>query len=138
MKLNDLLYHPCSIDIIEFKIISVIERESGISYTAKATHNVGACGRVEVLLSLKKDGTLVFIDLVEDSKYSGGLGDFVEGKYYIDKQEARLFYYEQQSILVRSNMEEKRRLYENSKLNYEKVEKILVEIRKDINERKRN
>lgn len=134
LKINDTLYHPCSLDILQFKVTGVRQYENHVLYEAKADYNVGACGRVEVLLTIDKYNTIRFVGL-EDSynhEYANGLEDFIEGTYYKDRLEARLAYNEQQRILCWSNMENKRRIYEESKAMYDKVEKIVAGIKADI------
>ena len=50
LQINTKLYHPCSLDIIEFKITGIRQYEDSTLYEAKALDNVGACSRVEILL----------------------------------------------------------------------------------------
>lgn len=134
LQINDKLYHPCSLDIIEFKIIGIRQYEDNVLYEAKALNNVGACGKVEILLKIDKYDVIRFIGIKDsyDDKYAKGLGDFVEGKYYLEKLEARLEYNEQQRILCWTSMENKRRIYETSKNMYDKVEKIVQGIKNDL------
>jgi len=134
LNINDTLYHPCSLDILEFKITGIRQYEDHTVYEAKAAYNVGACGRVEVLLTTDKYNVIRFMG-IEDSynhEYEHGLEDFIEGTYYLDRLEARLAYNEQQRILAWSSMENKRRIYEESKAMYYKVEKVVAGIKADI------
>jgi len=139
LEIGTLIYHPCSLDILEFKIIGQRKYEKALIYEMIATHNVGVYEKIEVLVSQDKNNNLRFIGYIEDWKdeYKSGLEDFLKGKYYSNKQEARLSYYELQRTLILSNVEEQKRLYENAKLNYNKVEKTLEEIRKEIHETKK-
>ena len=140
IKVNDSLWHPCNMDIIEHKVISIhkftTERKGkiikGTQYTTKSKHNIGACGRLEVVLS-ENNGKLVFIELIDEEyiEHSSGLQDFVEGNYYITKDEAKLEFYQQQEILSWSSMDKKKRLYDESKKSYERV-KLLVKELKEI------
>ena len=134
LQINDKLYHPCSLDIIEFKITGIRQYEDSTLYEAKALNNVGACGEVEILLKIDKYDVIRFIGIKDsyDDEYGRGLEDFVEGKYYLEKLEARLEHNEQQRILCWTSMENKRRAYEQSKAMYDKVEKIVQGIKNDL------
>ena len=134
LQINDKLYHPCSLDIIEFKVTGVRQYEDNVLYEAKALDNVGACGRVEILLKIDKYDVIRFIGIKDsyDDEYGRGLEDFVEGKYYLKRLEARLEHNEQQRILCWDNMENTRRIYEQSKDMYDKVEKIVQGIKNDL------
>ena len=134
LQINTKLYHPCSLDIIEFKITGIRQYEDSTLYEAKALNNVGACGRVEVLLKIDKYDVIRFVGIKDsyDDEYGRGLEDFVEGKYYLERLEARLEHNEQQRILCWDNMENKRRIYETSKNMYDKVEKIVQGIKNDL------
>ena len=134
LQINDKLYHPCSLDIIEFKIIGIRQYEDNILYEAKALNNVGACGKVEILLKIDKYDVIRFIGIKDsyDDEYGKGLEDFVEGKYYLKRLEARLEHNEQQRLLCWTSMENKRRIYEQSKAMYDKVEKIVQGIKNDL------
>ena len=131
IKIGDSLWHPCNVDIIEHRVISIRQYEGFNHYVTKAVHNVGACGRVEVILDEHK-GKLTFVELLdeEDLKYSSGLKDFVEGAYYTTKKEAELKFYEQQETLAWSNMEQKKRWYEDAVKRHDQV-KLLVKTIKD-------
>ena len=132
LEINDIVWHPCSIDIMKYKIINKTqcetESETKITYIAKAEHEVGACGIVEVLLTIDRKGTLRFIGLNDDYEHDSGLQDFVEGIYYNNQIEARKSYYENQKTAIWSNMENKRRIYEESKKSYDTCCRILKEI----------
>ena len=134
LQINDKLYHPCSLDIIEFKITGIRQYEDSTLYEAKALDNVGACGKVEILLKIDKYNVIRFIGIKDsyEDEYGEGLEDFVEGKYYLKKLKARLEYNEQQRILCWTSMENKRRIYEESKAMYDKVEKIVQGIKNDL------
>ena len=134
LEIGTKIYHPCSVDILEYKVISIAEYEYGIGYTLKATHNIGACGRVEVYVSQDKKDNLRFSGLSDDWEhiYDSGLQDFVEGIYYVDRDKARLEYYEKQRILVWTKLEERKRLYDDAKYTYDKVEKIIKQIKETL------
>jgi len=135
LKIGDHLWHPCSIDIIEHKIISIRNFEGFNHYVTKAVANVGACGRVEVILDEHKD-TLRFIELVDEEniEYSSGLQDFIEGEYYSNKKEAQLEFYRMQEVSAWSNMDRQERLYKQSVKHYEKVKLLVKTIRESLNE----
>lgn len=138
LEIGTILYKPCSMDICEYKIKSMIISEAGVSYVAKATHNIGACGRVEVLLYAEKFGNFRFMDCTEDYEYERGLGNFVEGLYYTNKLHARLEFYKIQEDACRQNLDQKERWYKDAKANMEKVDRILKEIREQIKEETQN
>ena len=131
MEIGDHLWHPCNMDIIEHKIIGIRSYEDSIQYETKSVRNIGASGKLELLLS-HKENKIIFIGYVhgEDSiEYESGLQDFVEGLYYTDKKEAELKWYDQQRVLCWSNMDQKERLYKEAKANYEKVKAIIDRIK---------
>jgi hypothetical protein len=130
IKIGDKLYHPMSIDIIEHKVISIRKFEDFNQYVLKATNNVGACGRVEVIVDEHK-GNLRFVELVDedDIQYSSGLQDFVEGNYYRTLEEAKIVHYEIQRTLAWSNMDNKERLYKEAKVRYEQVDKLVKDLK---------
>ena len=134
LQINTKLYHPCSLDIIEFKITGIRQYEDSTLYEAKVLDNEGACGREEVLLKIDKYDVIRFIGIKDsyDDEYGRGLEDFVEGKYYLKRLEARLEHNEQQRILCWDSMENKKRIYETSKNMYDKVEKIVQGIKNDL------
>lgn len=129
IKIGDRLWHPCNIDIIEHKVVSIRQFEGFNHYVTKAVHNVGACGRVEVILD-EHNGKLRFVELLheEELPYASGLQDFVEGNYYSNKKEAELEFYEKQISIARSNMNEKERWYKTAKARYEQVNLIITKI----------
>ncbi len=127
LQIGQKLWHPMSMDIIPHEIISKTEYSDRIIYISKALGNVGACGKVEVELSIDRKGQIHFIGLVDDYEYDGGLQDFVEGKYFTMESDARKEYYKIQKILAWGNMEEKRRLYEEAKKSYDRCVTILKE-----------
>jgi len=130
IKIGDTLWHPCSIDIIEHKVTSIRQFEGFNHYVTKAVKNVGACGRVEVILDEHK-GKLRFVELLheEEIEYSSGLQDFVEGNYYTNKKEAELEFYKQQETIAWSNMEQKEKWYKEAKARYEQVKLIVSKLK---------
>lgn len=135
IKIGDTLWHPCSMDIIEHKVISIRQYEGFNHYICKAVHNVGACGKVEVILDEHK-GKLRFIELIneENIEHSSGLQDFVEGDYFLNEKEAQLVYYRQQELLWSSSVYNKKQIYEEALKNYEKVQSLIKNIRKSLKE----
>ena len=133
LKVGDLLWHPCSVDIIEHKITSIRMYEGFNHYMVKAVHNVGACGKVEVVLD-EHNGKLRFVELLneEDLPYSSGVKDFVEGNYYTTKEEAQLEFYELQRLIAWSNMEEKERLFKEAKMRYDQIELLIKNLKSSI------
>ena len=87
IKINDYFWHPCSLDIIEHKVVSIRQYDGFNHYVLKSTRNVGACGRIEVIISENK-GKFRFIELVDEEniEYASGLQDFIEGNYYHKKR----------------------------------------------------
>jgi len=134
LKIGDKLWHPCNMDIIEHKVTSVRQFEDHNQYCLRAVYNVGACGRVEVLVGEKK-GQFRFIGLMYDYEYESGLQDFVEGNYYTTKDEAKIEFYRQQELLVMSSIDKHQRLLDSSKSNLERVRLILKQARDSVKER---
>lgn len=133
MNIGDSVWHPCNIDVIEHKITSIRHFDGFKHYVTKAVHDVGACGKIEVILDEHK-GNLRFVELLheDDIPYSSGLQDFVEGNYYLNKKEAELEFYRQQRILAWSNMNEKERWYKEAKARYEQVKLIVDRIENEL------
>lgn len=134
MKIGDFIWHPCSLDIIKHKIISIREFKDFKQYVLKAVKPVGACGRIMVIVSVNK-GRLTFVELMggDSMTNADGLQDFIEGKYYTDEKEAKLAFYEIQRLLHWSNVIHKKRLYQEAKINYDRV-KLLINTLKTENE----
>jgi len=130
LKIGDFMWHPCNLDIIKHKIISIRQFEGFNHYVLKAEKNVGACGRIEVIVDEHK-GKFRFVELVDEENvpYSSGLQDFIEGNYYHIEAQARLEFAEQQLTLSYTNLMERERLYNESKRNYEKVELLVKELK---------
>lgn len=137
IKIGDSLWHPCSIDIIEHKIVSIRQYEGFNHYVCKSVRNVGACDKVEVILDEHK-GKLRFVELLneEQIEYSSGLGDFVEGNYYLDKKQAELEFYQKQETIAWSNMEQRKRSYEDAVKRHEQVKLMVKTIKESLNETK--
>ena len=133
IKINDSMWHPCNMDIIEHKVISIRQFDGFNHYVLKAVRNVGACGRLEVIVS-ENNGKLRFVELVNEdtTEYASGLQDFIEGNYYTTKEQAELEFYEQQRILTWSSMESKKRLYEQALVNYNRVELLVNALKNKI------
>ena len=133
IKLGDRLWHPCSMDIIEHKVISIRSFEGFNHYITKAVNNIGASGYVEVILD-NHNNKLKFIDFVDEENvpYSRGLQDFVEGNYYANKKEAELEFYNQQKTLAWSARENARRSYEQAEKRYNQVALLIDTIKKSI------
>lgn len=139
VEIGNNMWHPCNMDIIEYKVISITKFETETNkgtkyftqYNLKAIRNVGACGRIEVIVS-ENNGVFRFIELEDEEsiEYSNGLQDFIEGNYYKSKTEAELEFYKQQEILAWSNMNKKERLFKEAKDRYEQI-KLLVKTIKD-------
>ena len=80
IKIGDPLWHPCSMDIIEHKVVSIRQFEGFNHYVTKSVHKVGASGILEVILDEHK-GKLRFVELLDEEsiEYVSGLKDFIEG-----------------------------------------------------------
>lgn len=134
LKVGDKLWHPCSIDIIEHKIVSITQYENFVHYHTQAVNNVGACGRIEVLLHGSEDN-LTFVELVDDDiPYASGLQDLVEGKYYSDQNKARLMFYRLQELQGYHNVSECEKRLKEAKERYEKLKVLIKNIKEQINE----
>ena len=134
IKIGQSLWHPCNMDIIEHKVISIRQFEGFNHYITKAVHNVGACGKVEVILDEHK-GKLRFVELLheEELEYARGLQDFIEGNYYADKREAELEFYNQQVTLCWSAMEQKKKWYEDAVKRHDQVKLLVKTIKESLN-----
>ena len=139
LKIGDFLWHPCNLDIIQHKITSIRQYEEFNHYLSKAVRDVGACGKIEVILD-EHNGSLRFVELLdsENIEHSSGLQDFIEGNYYSDKREAELEFYRQQETLTWYNMEQKKRWYEDSLKRYEQVKLLVKTIRESLKSNEEN
>jgi len=117
-------------DIIEHKVISIRQFDGFNHYVLKAKHDVGACGKLEVIIDEHK-GNLRFVELLDEEniEYSSGLQDFVEGNYYTDLNKAKLSFYTQQETLAWSNMEQKKRWYEDAVKRHNQVKLLVKELK---------
>lgn len=133
IKIGDEMFHPCSIDIIKHKVIAIHHYEKFVHYTLKAVANVGACGRLEVIVDAHR-GSYRFVELVneENIPHASGLQDFIEGDYYRTFEEARLKFYERQQTLAWNNMDGKERLFKEAKARYEQVKLLVETIKKEL------
>ena len=136
IKIGASLWHPCSVDIIEHKVVGIHQYEGFTQYTAKAVRNVGACGRVEVVLDCHK-GKLRFVELLDEENipYASGLKDFVEGDYYTNHDEARLVLYKQQLNLSQRAVEKAEAHLKSEKAHYDKVLLIVTTIMQQLKEK---
>lgn len=128
INLGDLVYHPMSVDIIEFKVISINQKlDQIIEYQLRSTHNVGACGILEIAVVPTDLGYLTYKELItcDNEEYSSGLGDFIEGKFYLNRLDARLKYYELFIYNLENNMDNKFQIYLEAKRSYDKSLKII-------------
>ena len=139
LKVGDSVWHPCSIDIIEHKVISITQYENFTHCNVRAVKNVGACGRVEVILDVRKD-TLLFVELVDEDTlpYARGLQDFVEGKYYTTLNEARVEFYKVQERLALRDVENLEKRLKDAKSIYETVKLLIKTFKEDINDATNN
>jgi DNA-binding transcriptional regulator YhcF (GntR family) len=132
LKIGDSFYHPCSMDIIEHKVTSIRQYEQRTEYVLKSVRQVGACGRIEVIIS-ESNGKFRFVELIDEEliEYSRGLGDFVEGFYYPTLEEARLEFYKIQINSALSNVSQKERLLKEAKDHLAKIEAIIEQAKRD-------
>lgn len=133
IEVGTTLWHPCSVDIIEHKVTCVKQYKGFTHYEAKAVRNVGACGRIEVILDEHK-GKIRFVELVDEDEieYSSGLQDFVEGIYYTDKRQAELEFYNNQVRITYSNVEQKKSWLQEAQKNHERVKLIVEKIKESL------
>lgn len=137
IQIKDHMWHPCGLDIIEHVVTGIRQYEGFNHYELKSVSQVGACGKLNVLVD-EHDGKFRFVKLVDADfdEYASGLQDFVEGEYFPIKEDAELVWYEAQRVLTWSNMDQKKRWYEEAKKNHERVEAIVKRIKESIKERK--
>ena len=131
MKIGDKLWHPCSVDIIEHKIVAIYEFEDSRGkifkqYTLKAVNNVGACGKIEVIIDEHND-KFRFVELVNEDTipYASGLQDFVEGFYYKTKEEATIEFYNKQVYMAKENIDRLERALNEAKIQLSRIEAIV-------------
>lgn len=134
IELGTLVYKPCSLDILEFKVTAYGVSEACVVYTLKATHPIGAQRKVEVLVTgnnnrLHYAGTS---DDDEDNTYSRGLVDFIEGEYYVDKAKARIAYYDAQEMTCRINLDAAERIVKERKETLLRVQGIIKQIKESL------
>jgi len=134
LRIGDKLWHPCNMDIIEHKVTSIREFEDHNQYCLKAVYDIGACGRVEVLVGEKK-GQFRFIGLMYDYEYESGLQDFIEGNYYTNKDKAKIEFYRQQELLVVSRVDRCQRELNSAKSKLERVKAIIKQAKDSIKEK---
>lgn len=104
LNINDKLYHPYHSGFIVYKVVSIRIYESTLQYEVMSTTPVGACGYVKLLVEPVGD-KFVFKTLVEEYHYGRGLGDFVEGFYYLQKKDAEIDFYNSQLEIYNDNIE---------------------------------
>ena len=136
IEVGDSVWHPCSLDIIEHKVTSITQYEGFTHCNVRSVKNVGACGRVEVILDVRKD-TLLFVELVDEDilPYARGLQDFVEGKYYTNLNEAKIEFYKVQESLARQDMEDCDRRYKESAKRFKQITLLIQTLKEDINDK---
>ncbi len=135
IEIGTKMWHPCNMDITEHKVISIRQFEGFNHYVLKAVHNVGACGKLEVIVDEHK-GKFRFVELLneENIEYASGLQDFVEGNYYVIKEKAELEFYEQQRILSTSSVWKFENLLKEAKAREKQVELLVKALKEKIKE----
>ena len=124
-------------DIIEHEVISIRQFEDFNHYVLRAVKNVGACGKVQVIISESR-GEYRFHQLHlmdEDTAYSSGLWDFVEGMYYTDLNEAKIKFYEMQEMTSRIQLDRQKIIYEEIKKRHDKIKMLIEETKQLLKER---
>lgn len=126
LQIYDIVWRPCSVDIIGYKITAIINYGGFVHYRAKSIDKVGACGIIEVVLFCK-DNHIRFVELIDEENipYASGLQDFVEGEYYKSKEEAKKVYYQRALLSQSTYMEECKRRYEDSVKRYKEIQTLL-------------
>lgn len=137
IKIGDEFFHPCSIDIMQHKVVSIRQFNGFNHYVLKATHNIGACGKLEVIIDEHK-GKFRFVELIDEEniEHARGLQDFIEGDYYRTLDEARIVFYDKQRTLYQLSVYDKERILAEAKRNLERVEAIIKQAKASIEERK--
>lgn len=133
IKIGDKFYHPCSIDIMNHVVIGIREYENHIIYHLKATHNIGSCGKIEVLIS-ENNGKFRFIELLDEDniEHASGLQDFVEGYYYTNLLEAKLEFYKLQESIAITSLHNAERIYKQANERYNQVHLLVKNIKEDL------
>jgi hypothetical protein len=130
MEIGADVYHPCDIDILHFKVKGVRQYGDHNQYELKAVHNVGAQGKVVVLVA-DAGGRLQYIDCLEpsDDDNERGLDGFIDGEYFQDRRQAVAVFYTAQERLSWHSLEQKRRIYEHHMESHKRLVKTLAEAR---------
>ncbi len=130
IKIGDPIWHPCSMDILEHKVVGIATYEHFTHYLLKAKHAVGACGKIEVIIS-ENNGVLRFVELINEDQieHASGLGDFVEGKYYNVENDAKLSFYNQQITLYKSSRDRKKRELDIAQNHLNRVELLVKHLK---------
>ncbi len=136
LNIGDILWHPCSMDIIKHKVIGInkfidFRKKEFVHYTLKATDNVGACGRIEIIIDEHK-GKYRFVELINEDniKYASGLQDFIEGNYYTDENEAKVEFYDKQYYLCSERVRKIKSSLAEAERDFERV-KAIIKVAKD-------
>lgn len=141
IEVGDTIWHPCNSDIIEHKVVRIIDFNSrskhGVEktthYVLQSERSVGKFNSIKVRVSITEVlGKLQFLELLdtEETSYTSGLWDFVEGNYYSDQEKAKLEFYQQQELLFLTELNRKKQLYDQAKANYRKVKLLIEQIKK--------
>ena len=134
MQIGDDVYHPCDYDILHFKVAGIrYHEEDPTLYELKAVHNVGAQGRIVVLVAHAGD-RLQYVDLLEpsDDINERGLEGFIEGEYFESQDQARLAFYTVQELLSWTSLEQQRRVYEKQLEAHNRLVKVLEVAREKV------
>lgn len=131
INIGDKVYHPCSMDILEFKIVGIRKYEDHNTYEAESVRSVGQYSKIKVLL-IDTDA-LRYIEMLhpteEELGHSVGLSDFTEGIYYKTLDEARLKYHDAQLILCWSSVNKWKQLHDEAVKNYDRNKKIIDDLK---------
>ena len=139
LKIGDSVWHPCAYDVIEHKITGIRQYKDHVVYETRSVRSVGASHTLFLLLS-HIENKIIFTGYVngEDSvEYESGLMDFVDGYYYTNETEAKVKHLDIQLTLHLSSMNQKKRLYEQSKVSFGKINKLTQELKESLKEIKK-
>lgn len=133
IQLGAKMWHPCSIGIIEYKVISITNHEDSVSQTLhlKAIDTVGACGKVEIYVTAR-NYKYYFSGLVyPNTPLSLGLGDFVEGEYFVKREEAEVVFTRKKSLEAHSRLQEAKYALQRAEKEYNDLMTLLKALQKD-------
>ena len=127
LQLRQDVFCDCGLDILEYTVKEIRDNSEGTFYILKAKKNVGAQGRIEILIYENGSGEYKYLELVgnEDWTEEYGLEPFTNGKYFTTLEAAKTSFAKTQIKLIEDR--EQKLVYELNELRTRKTrwEKML-------------